>query len=260
MALAARTETIRRSLPGHKGQTWGVRAPGQSIWEESSTPKHVVGERMQLGIRTFHYAYADGALTAGKMGSYQVDSDIETTVTVAHGIGTTDVTITAASTIVAGQYDEGMLIVHEGTGLGDQYIVKKTPAIANAATGTITLYEPGLVTAWVTANTDITLWTNPYYNVKQSGAITAVGAGIPLIDITDNYYFWLQTYGPAGVLVKTAATSGGATGEQAMSVNTAGDLYPQIAGHVQSAHILETTSDVVGSDANFGYVMLTCAP
>tara|TARA_Y100000310_G_scaffold247602_1_gene253261 strand:+ start:30436 stop:31218 length:783 start_codon:yes stop_codon:yes gene_type:complete len=258
MALAARTETGRKSLPGHKGQTWGVRAPGQSIWEESSTPIHTIGERMQLGCRVFHYTLAGESLTAAKMTAFTCDKDLETTVTVAHGIGTTALTVTAASTITKDQYAEGMLIVDQGTGAGDQYIIKKNDAIAGAATGTVTIYEPGLKTAWSTSDTDIALWTNPFYKITQVGAATASGAGIPLIDITNAYYFWLQTYGPAGVLIKTAATSGTAAAEQAMHIDTAGDLTAAIAGDTIDAFSLLAADDTVEEDADFGYVFLNC--
>jgi len=184
---------------------------------------------------------------------------LEETVTVAHGIGTTALTVTAASDITVDQYAEGMLIVDQGTGAGDQYIIKSNAAIASAATGTVTIYEPGLVTAWATADTDIALWTNPYYKVTQVAAATASGAGIPLIDITDAYYFWLQTYGPAGVLIKTAATSGTAAAEQAMHIDTAGDLTAAIAGDTVDAKSILAADDAVEEDADFGCVYLTCA-
>lgn len=261
MTIPARTETIKKTLPGGgKGQTYGHLGVGQSIYAQTLTPTTTIGARLKVGNRTFHYSRTEGGVTAGKMAVYACDTDAEAPVTVAHPITTTELTITAASTIVKDQYAEGMLIVHQGTGLGDQYVVKSNAAIASSATGVVTIYEPGLLTAWVIANTDITLWANPYMGVAQSTATTSVGAGVPLIDITDQYYFWLQTWGPAGVLIKESDTSGTDTGEQAMSVNTAGDLYPQIAGHVQSAHILEVSSDMVGTDADFGYVFLTCDP
>lgn len=263
MTIPARTEAIKLALPGSgRGQTYGQLGVGQSIYEQSLTPTTTVGKRLKVGNRTFHYAHAEGAVTAGKMAVYAIDTDVETTVTVAHGIGTTECTVTAQTAIVKDQYAEGMLFVHGtgGTGVGDQYVVKSHPAIAAGATGTITIYEPGLLTAWATASTDVTLVSNPYFGVAQSTAITSVGAGVPLIDITDEYWFWLQTWGPAAVLIKTAATSGVATGEQAMSVNTAGDLYPQIAGHAQSAVSLRVTLDATATDADFGYVMLRCDP
>ena len=259
MTIPARTETIKQALPGSgKGQTYGQLGVGQSIYAQSLTPTTTVGTRLKLGNRTFHYAHAEGGITAGKMAVYSVDTDKEDTVTVAHGIGTTELTITAESAFVKDQYAEGMLIVWEGTGLGDQYVIKSNAAIASG-TGIVTIYEPGLVTAW-SSDTDVILRSNLYFGVIQNAVITAAGAGIPLIDITDEYWFWLQTWGPAGVLIKTSADSGADANEAAYSVSTAGDLIKQAAGYCQSAHVLQVTTDIVAGDADFGYVMLTCNP
>lgn len=261
MTIPARTETIKKTLPGGgKGQTYGHLGVGQSIYAQTLTPTTTIGARLKVGNRTFHYARTEGGVTAGKMAVYACDTDAEAPVTVAHPITTTELTITAASTIVKDQYAEGMLIVHQGTGLGDQYVIKSHPGIASSSTGVITIYEPGLLTAWVIANTDITLWANPYMGVAQSSSTASAGAGVPLIDTTDQYYFWLQTWGPAGALIKDAGTSGTDDAETALGVNTAGDLYKQTAGQFQCAHILEVASDVVGTNADFGYVFLTCDP
>ena len=258
MAIATRTDALREGLPGLGGQTWGLRGVGQSIYKESTTPAHKLGTRLQLGCRVFYYAKAGEGLTAGKMVAFTADKDLEETVTVAHGIGTTALTITAASAITKDQYAEGMLIVDQGTGAGDQYIIKSNAAIASG-TGLVTIYEPGLMTAWSTSDTDIALWTNPFYGVTQVAAATASGAGIPLIYITGStYYFWLQTYGPAGVLIKTASTSGTAAAEQAMHIDTAGDLTAAIAGDTIDAISILAADDAVEEDADYGCVFLTC--
>lgn len=259
MSIPSRTEALRNALPGLDGQTWGQRGVGQSIYKESLTPTAKLGTRLQLGCRVFYYAKAGEGLTAAKMVAFTADKDLEETVTVAHPIGATELTITAASEITVDQYVEGMLIVDQGTGAGDQYIIKKNAAIASSATGLVTIYEPGLMTAWVAANTDVALWTNPFYGVTQVAAATASGAGIPLIDITSSsYYFWLQTYGPAGVLIETAASSGTADGEQAMTIDASGDLNPAIAGNAISAISILAADDAVEEDGDYGCVFLTC--
>jgi len=262
MTIPARTETIKQALPGAgAGQSYGQLGVGQSVYAESLTPTTVLGARIKLGMRTFHYAHHEGGTSAGLMQVYSVDSDVEDSVTVAHGIGTTELTITAASAITKDQYAEGMLIVHAtaGTGAGDQYVIKSNEAIASG-TGTVTIYEPGLLTAWSTSDTDVTLWTNPYFGVIPTSAVTATGAGIPLIDITDEYYFWLQTWGPAAVKLTTAADTGANASQMAYSANTSGDLVAQTAGYVQSAVGMELTSDITDTDGDFGYVFLTCNP
>jgi len=263
MTIPARTETIKQALPG-AGSGWslGHIGVGQSVYAESVTPTTTIGKRLKVGNRTFHYAKHEGGTSAGLMQIYAVDTDVEDTVTVAHGIGTTELTIEAATIFVKDQYAEGMLIVHKtgGTGAGDQYVIKSNAAIAANATGLVTIYEPGLLTAWSITDTDVTLWSNPYFGIAPNSAVTSAGAGIPLIDISDGYYFWLQTWGPAGVKITTATDSGADTAEAAFAVNATGDLVKQSAGYFQCAHVLELTSDVTDTDADFGYVFLTCDP
>jgi len=187
--------------PCGEGASRGVTVTGQSIYEESSTAKHKLGERLPLPDgRVFYYAKAGEALTAGKLCSAQVDTDAEDTVTVAHPAGTTEVTITAASAITKDQYKEGYLIVDEGTDAGSIYKIKSNEAIASGSTGTVTLYD-GLVTAWSTSDTDITLVTNLFYKVQLANTDQIeLPLGVPLIDVTSGYYFWLQTWGVAPVL------------------------------------------------------------
>lgn len=256
-------EVARQALPGYGGQTFGKHGVGQSIYAQSATPKEKLGSRLKLGPRTFYYAEAGEGLTIANMTAFNVTLNEEDTPTVAHGIGTTELTVTAAATITRDQFAQGMLWVHDDSGgdspEGDQYVIKSNKAIASAATGVVTIYEPGLVTAWATiANMDITFGTNPFYDVKQAAAATASGAGIPLLDISSGYFFWLQTYGPAVVLIKTAANSGAAAAEQAMAIDTSGDLIKAIAGDAISAISLRTTADTVTENGDYGYVFLTC--
>jgi len=68
MSLPARTETALKGLPGGSGTTYGVRAPGQGIYEQSSYPKHRLGEVMRLfGGRVFYYGYFGESCAAGKV-------------------------------------------------------------------------------------------------------------------------------------------------------------------------------------------------
>lgn len=185
MTIPARTETVKKALPGvGPGQSWGVRGVGQSIWEVSATPLHKLGTRLVLGARTFYYSLASEDLTAGKLNSFKPDNDAEDTVTVAHGIGTTDLTITAASAITKDQYAEGLLAVVDGAVCdGDQYVIKSNAAIASGSTGTVTIYQPGLVTAWTTS-VNVMLYTNMFYNIQVSNTVqTETAAGIALRDV-----------------------------------------------------------------------------
>lgn len=203
----------------------GRIGPKQGIFEESATAKHRVGEKLCLEDGSvFYYAKASEALSKGKITTFKATTFNEDTVTVAHAIGTTAVTITASAAIAANQLADGWLVVDEGTGAGDRYKIKDHLAISNGATGVINLYD-GLRTAWATADTDITLYVQPYSEIQESNTdAIECPAGVPLIGITNAYYFWLQTWGFCSVLINGTASQLGnlVTERQLTLAGTAG--------------------------------------
>jgi len=150
----------------------------------------------------------------------------EDTVTVAHGIGTTVVTITASG-VSANDFAEGYLVVDEGTGAGETYKIRSNTATDSDGLIEVELYD-GLITAWSTSDTDVTLIPSPYNGViacPTDGIILPVG--VPLIAVTANYYFWGQTWGPCGVKVDAGDGGGNAIDERMgiLSPNHAGQIY-----------------------------------
>jgi len=209
-----------------RGARWGATVAAQDIYEESSTALHKLGERIVIGDRVFRYAKAgSSALTAGLLVGAPCTLTSEDTVTVAHPIGTTVVTVTAAS-VSADDFAEGYLVVDEGTGAGETYKIKSNTA-TSGGTIQVTLYD-GLKTAWSTSDTDVTLIPSPYNGLivcPTDGIIMPVG--VPLIDVTANYYFWVQVKGPAGVKVDAGDGGGNAIDERLgiLSPNHAGQVY-----------------------------------
>ena len=143
----------------------------QGIYEENSAQQYPLGFRVALSDgRVFHYAENGGtALAAGKLiGSPLVFTEIERTITAAAAQFATQVTYTAVGTITSNQYQDGFLCVVDGAGEGLQYKIKSHPAIAAAATGTITLYD-GIITALDTTS-DVMLIPSLY---KEGNNITS---------------------------------------------------------------------------------------
>jgi hypothetical protein len=206
------------SLPGGGGNSLGGNVvPAQGIYEQSATALHKLGDRLQLGDRVFYYSQASEALAVGKLNTQFPTVITEDTVTVAHPIGTRQVSITASATVVAQELAEGYLVVDEGTGAGEIYKIKSHPAITSGAVGVFTLYDP-LLTAWATADTDVTIYGS-HYRVRESNtAQTESAAGVSLISVTDEYYFWNQSYGPASVLFDEAA--GNAAGTRGLTIGS----------------------------------------
>jgi len=217
----------------YKGANFGATVTAQDIYQASSTQKHKLGERLVIGDRVFRYMKAGSSnLSAGYVVGAPCALTTEDTVTVAHGVGTRVVTITASG-VTANQFAEGYLVVDEGTGAGETYKIKSNTASDANNLVQVELYD-GLATAWSTSNTDITIISSPYNGVivcPTDGIILPVG--VPLISVTANYYFWGQTWGPCGVKIDgTANALGNAIDERLLGISgsTAGavDVYKAV--------------------------------
>lgn len=201
-------------------------APAQSVYEASTTKNHPLGTVTRAFGNWAVYCKASESLSKGKLVTAIPVLSTEDTVTVAHPIGTTAVTHTASVEISANQFEDGFLVVDEGTAAGDSYPIKSHAAIASAAAGTINLYV-GLLTAWAIADSDITLYTSPY-NVQESNTDQVeFPIGAPLIDVASGSYFWCicaapPSFGP--VLFDEAC--GNASGTRVLTIgsSTAGTV------------------------------------
>ena len=177
----------------------------QGIYEESSTPKHAIGEKVELADgRCFRYVYTAAAINPGLLVSQDVsataivESDGKLT---AASAGATEVTYTDSGTVgsaTADQYAGGYLHITDDAGEGHQYSIKSNTAASSNAV-TFTLYD-GLVVA-VTTDTDVGVTGGLYYNVVGATAGTdGIIAGVTTRGLTSNYYGWVQTAGVATIL------------------------------------------------------------
>jgi len=197
-----------------------VTSPAHWITEESATKQHPLGAKLCVGDSVFRYCKANEALSAGKLATAVADSDAEDTVTVAHAIGTADLTITAASAITANQYEDGVLIVDEGTGAGNTYDIAENAAIDSSSTGTVTIYG-GLKVAWSTSDTDVVLVQSPYVVQEANKDQKETPICVPRIAVTEAYYFWGQTRGLCGVLQDEA--EGNNAGQRLLTIGSSVD-------------------------------------
>ena len=177
----------------------------QGIYEESSTPKHAIGEKVELADgRCFRYVYTAAAINPGLLVSQDVsataivESDGKLT---AASAGATEVTYTDSGTVgsaTADQYAGGYLHITDDAGEGHQCRIKSNTAASSIAV-TFTLYD-GLVVA-VTTDTDVGVTGGLYYNVVGATAGTdGIIAGVTTRGLTSNYYGWVQTAGVATIL------------------------------------------------------------
>ncbi len=195
------------SVPGQvRSMAQPSRIVKQSIYDISVDPLAPLGHRLPLGDgRVFHYARAgavalsDGKLTQSSIPEAQHSDMLITPVA---AIGDTKVTVTLGSTAAAANlYAEGTLHFNNEIPEGSYYKVANHPAAALSTNLVVTLYDP-LVKATVAATSKATLTKNPYDGViiTPTGGLSAPPMGVPIVDVTIAYYFWLQTWGPCAVL------------------------------------------------------------
>ena len=213
-------------------------AKEQGILEESSTKKYKLGTRLVIGERVFRYAQAGAAAIApgellqsavnGGSATLQTGLTIATASAVGDAFGYATV---GTDTIAADLFADGWYLVTDGTeaqGRGMMYKIKSHPASAHATTK-FTFYDA--IPRLISTSAKATLIANLYKGVIQAPVSTATGmaVGIAPRSVQASYYFWLQTWGPANALVKTAVTTvGGAT--LIRDVAAAGSVCPQVAG------------------------------
>lgn len=189
----------------------------QGLYEESITKKAELGRKLPFSDgRVFRYCQADGAITRGHIaaaGAVVANDNTVTqtgmTIAISGGsIGAKVVKVLLAAATTANLYEDGLLVIEGGTGLGYAYRIKSNKA-GGAAVATpceLTLYDPIVVALDDTSI--ITLTKNRFKDVVVNPATTIISTpiGVPLIDITDNYFFWAQTRGYAPIVVDDDGT------------------------------------------------------
>jgi len=187
--------------------------PAQSVYEESSTIKCTIGQKLEFGGRTFRYAKAGGAIAAGKVAQAPIPTALHgecvkvagTTINLA---GHTTVYVTlGAGALLKNELKDGAIACNKVAGaLGESYRIKGNEASAGSAAITIYLYDP-LYTTWGTVG-EVNITKNNYRDVVivPNAAQTSKAVGATIIPITSGYYFWLLTRGPGAGDAGTSTT------------------------------------------------------
>ncbi len=256
--------TPRMGAPANYNKGLGQVVVAQSIYAESSTQLHDIGDRLVLGNRVFYYAKnGAAALSAGFGVQAALLSGATTTlqtkcpVVVAAAASTKNVYITAITTAqTADTFAGGFAVIADTSTTPDDFYtmrVKSNSALATTGTASyITLYDELPVA--LTTSDFVDLTASPYSGVviQDASSPGAPMLGVPIIPVTISYYFWLQTYGPCGVysnegpltnglaVVRSTATDGGVS--SAPAANTVAALGMEVVGHV-----LNVGTDVFGA-------------
>lgn len=181
----------------------------------SSVKQHQLGQRHTDPYgRVFAYCRAGAvALVRGKLSvaSTVVANHVNMSWETAPAKGDKTVTLTLGATAAtADQYKDGMLVVNDGTGEGRLYPIDGNLAADSA--GTITVYlSEAIDTAGALAEANVDLLTGKYNGVVISATDQAdAPVGVPIVAVTEAYYFWAQSAGPCAVLADETLTPVGA--------------------------------------------------
>lgn len=201
--------------------------PGSILLNEKNIRAQTVGQIHPLGTRgytrdgrSFRYAQAAAAITGGRLcqaravSSWSINENFKST----YAAGTTKIVMQIVSTGApssedsTGYFNDGFFLVNNGTGEGQltQIDTMRTWTTATTAglVSTIYLYDDGLK-ANVSTGTECGVVINKYKRVvMHPKAQTAVPVGIAPIDVTISYYFWLQTWGYAAVMMGGTTIAG----------------------------------------------------
>ena len=181
----------------------------QGIYEQSATKKADLGRFFEFEDgRKFRYCQDGGSgITRAHLvcpaAVVANDNDVTQTGMTGASIGDTEIDVLLGGATTANLYEEGFLTIVSGTGLGFIYRIKKNKAGGASAASpcTVTLYDA--IQVATDATSVITLTQSKFRDVRVAPATTVTSPiiGVPLIDITADYYFWCQTRGYAPVMV-----------------------------------------------------------
>ena len=146
-------------------------------------------------------------------------------------------------TPTANAFEDGYVAIIDGTGQGQLLHIASNDAASGC---TLVLLEP-VVTAMAASDSKASVFVNQYSNVlKTPAAPSSAVLGVAPIGVTANYYFWVQTSGPAAVV--QAAANEPAAGKIAIaSNNTAGAAeildISDIAESLALGHCVSSTTE-----------------
>jgi hypothetical protein len=212
----------------------------QELYSISATALEDVGtlRRDKFGNK---YRYAKAGATALEPGKNTTapatNADWENiAVAAAVAIGGKIITATnvavGADVLAEDYFKGGQLQVNDAAGEGHWYRIAHSSALtATSTTVTITI-EDGVKVA-LTTSSEVTLVPSNWMATIESDASSILpAAGVPLVDVTANYYYWSQTGGD-GVYWTNADV--GAVGTELVLSTDAGELSPNILAYSGTA-------------------------
>lgn len=174
-----------------------------------------VGVKGILDDRVFYLAKNDSGSTLNQAELYMAEAQVSNhdNLAVASGgaANTKTVTVTLGGTLVTeNQYRNGFLLVKDGTGEGQYFRIRSHPGQSTTNGDVeITLYDE-IVTGLSTSDSTCSLKKNKWHDPRQAPGNSQAGVlvGVPIVDIADGEYGWMQTWGPCPIRFSGTGTPG----------------------------------------------------
>jgi len=189
------------------GTVWGDFGDEK---QETSAQFQPLGTKMILPDGRIYY-YAENSGAAITTGGQAVDGILAV---VAHDMdlvaatasaGAITFTTTTSLTTTKDQYAGGYVYINDGPGQGEVYSVRSNTLVAGAAGLSITIEDDGGFATALTTATRFGLMYSPYKDIKikdgTGGTETTGVIGVTAMPVTADYFCWVQTSGPAAVLM-----------------------------------------------------------
>ena len=175
----------------------------------TSSQKHKLGSRATTPDgRVFYYAEASntaiargGNVVNGIAAVAAHDMDLAAAAADAAAITFTSST---SLTVTKNQYQDGYVYFTDGPAEGEIYRVKSNTAVSSATGLSVTIDEPDGLTTALTTSSKFGLMYSPYKDihiVDGNGTPTTGVVGVTTAPVTADYFCWVQTSGPAAVLM-----------------------------------------------------------
>ena len=193
------------------GPTRQVKA--SDIYTPTVDQKHTLGLEFDLNDgtgRMFKYSKA-GATELAKAVMNQAEAVtanwVDEPQTVSGGaviaaVGDTSITLLVQTAPTVNVWNDGWMLVNNGTGEGELYLIKEHTLTGNPL---VQIVDTGGIRTATVDGTDITILKSLYRDVivVPAGAGTHTPIGVSLATVPINRYFWAQFRGPCPMLVDT---------------------------------------------------------
>ena len=226
------------------------------IWTPHASQRYALGCELDLNDgtgRKFRYLEDGGSgITKALMAAAQVPDaqqldNLQTAYGLSVGESKFDVLVVTLSGIANHDLIDGWMLVNQGSGAGDCYLIKDNTWKTGDTVLWIEIADRGGIRTAIAATDNITFIKNKCKDVNvHPTARTAEALGVPLATVAANYFFWAQYKGPCPLQVDNgdSLVIGGPCGE---STGTAG-----AAGHCG-------VGNADGTDAIWGTVLYAAA-